>query len=67
MESKKLQELSIEELQKREKATKLLTGMFGGALSVLLCLNIYNGLKKGFNSLGAVPFALIPILILNTG
>jgi 1,4-dihydroxy-2-naphthoate octaprenyltransferase len=65
MESKKLQDLSTEELQKKEKTTKFLTGMLGGVLSMLFCLNIYTGITKGFSSLTAVPFALLPILILN--
>jgi hypothetical protein len=65
MESKKLQDLSTEELQKREKTTKFSTGMLAGVLLMLFCLQMYKGITKGFNSLIAVPFALLPILLLN--
>lgn len=65
MENKKLQELSTEELRKREKTTKLVTYMFAGILLFLFCINIFNSIKKGFSALNAVPFALLPILLLN--
>lgn len=66
METKKLSELSNEELLKRKKATRLVTGMLIGvlgALFVLSLISIMNG-KQNWSGI-AVPVALTPIVLIN--
>lgn len=65
MRKQELSALSTEELQKKEKALKGLTGMLGGALVVLFGLYLYITIQKGFTPLLILPFALMPILIVN--
>jgi cell division protein FtsW (lipid II flippase) len=63
METKKLTELTNEELLKKNKTTKLVTGMLIGAIIALTALNlvnIINGAQKWF-VLG-VPLGLMPIV-----
>ncbi len=58
--------MSDEQLLKQEKITKGLTYVLGGSLLLLFCLNIYLGIRDGFNfGSMAVPIALSPILLLN--
>lgn len=66
MQSKKLTELTNEELQKRKKTTKVVTGMLLGVLAVLVILNVINIVngKQGLSAI-AVPVALLPIAIIN--
>lgn len=66
METKKLTELSNEELFKRKKTTKFITGLLVGVLAVLVVLNLINIINKAqsWSSL-AVPVALLPIAIIN--
>lgn len=66
MKTKKLTELTNEELLKTNKITRLVTGMLIGAIIALTALNlvnIMNGAQKWF--VLAVPLALIPIVIIN--
>lgn len=66
METKKLTELSNEELLKKSKTTKLVTGMIIGfliGLTVLNLINIING-KQHWGVL-AVPLGLMPIALIN--
>lgn len=66
METKKLSELTNEELLKRKKTTRLVTGMLIGVLSALTLLNLYN-IINGDQHWGvlAVPLALMPIVLIN--
>ncbi len=66
MAQKKLTELSIEELNKRRKTTKFVTGLLLGMLAFLFILNVVNIVngKQNWSAL-AVPFALLPISIIN--
>lgn len=66
MQSNKLTELTNEELLKRKKTTKLVTGLLLGMLAVLVVLNVINIIngKQNFSSI-AVPIALLPIAIIN--
>ncbi|GGD50748.1 hypothetical protein GCM10011514_13770 [Emticicia aquatilis] len=66
MENKKLTELSNEELLKRKKTTKFVTGLLLGMLTLLVILNIVNIIngKQNWTAL-TVPLALIPIAIIN--
>ncbi|MBO0933756.1 redox-active disulfide protein 2 [Fibrella aquatilis] len=65
MNSKKLQDMSREELLKQQKSIKFVTGLFIGVLSVLLAITLYQTVTQGFTSLLTVPFALLPILLVN--
>lgn len=56
---------NTESLQKKQKLLKMITGLLGGMLIVLLVLGIYISFKKGFSALVVVPIALMPILMLN--
>lgn len=65
METKKLTELTNEELLKKNKTTKLVTGMLIGAIIALIVLNlvnIINGAQKWF--VLSVPLGLMPIVFL---
>ena len=57
--------MSDETLKKNTKAGTFVTGLLGGALFVLFCINIYNYTQTDFTPLFIVPIALLPILILN--
>lgn len=66
METKKISELSDEELLKRKKNTRFATGMLIGvlgALFVLNLINIFNG-KQNWGAIG-VPVALLPIVFIS--
>lgn len=65
MKNNSLQDLKTEELRKKESITKVVTYMLAGALFLSFCLNVYNSINKGFNALNVVPFAMLPILLLN--
>lgn len=58
-------QMSVEKLQQQAKTTKLVTGMLAGMLAVLLVMAILLSIKKGFSTLIVVPFALLPIVIIN--
>lgn len=66
METKKLTELTNEELLKKNKTTKLVTGMLSGVLLALTVLNLVNIIneKQHWSVLG-VPLALTPIVFIN--
>ena len=66
METPKITELSNEELLKKSKITKLVTGMLIGVLTALTALNIYN-IINGNQHWGvlAVPLGLMPIVFIN--
>ncbi|SFF28956.1 redox-active disulfide protein 2 [Spirosoma endophyticum] len=58
-------QMSVEKLQQQAKTIKLVTGMLAGMLAVLLVMAILLSIKKGFSPLVVVPFALLPIVIIN--
>ncbi len=58
-------QMSVEKLQQQAKTTKLVTGILAGMLAVLLVMAILLSIKKGFSTLVVVPFALLPIVIIN--
>ncbi len=66
MEFKKdsFSEMTTEDLIKKKKSTSFVTGLLAGALIGLLMIVIFQTINKGFTPLLAVPFALLPILIL---
>lgn len=57
--------LTTEDLIKKKKSFKFLTGILIGALMALLVLTVYNTINDGFTPLLIVPFALSPILVMN--
>lgn len=63
----KLEELSNEELLKREKMIITVTYTLAGMLLLLFGLGIFLTFKKGFTALTVVPIALLPIVIINIG
>ncbi|MBC6110220.1 redox-active disulfide protein 2 [Pedobacter fastidiosus] len=63
----KLEELSNEELLKREKMIITVTYTLAGMLLLLFGLGIFLTFKKGFTALTVVPIALLPIVIINFG
>ncbi|RZM08289.1 MAG: redox-active disulfide protein 2 [Pedobacter sp.] len=69
MENTKFNEMSTEKLLEQQKLIKLVTGVLIGMLMALLVIVILLTIKKGFNatsmSLGVIPFALMPIAIMN--
>lgn len=65
MSKKNLSELSNEELLKNEKSLKTITSMLGGAVFLLFIVNIFLAFKKGFSTMGVIPIALLPIVIVN--
>ena len=58
-------QMSVAKLQQQAKTTKLVTGLLAGMLAVLLVMAILLSIKKGFSTLVVVPFALLPIVLLN--
>lgn len=66
METKKLTELTNEELLTKSKTTKLVTGMLIGVLLALTGLNLFNIINgdQGWFVL-AVPMGLTPIVFIN--
>ena len=66
MQNKNLSELSLQELQKRKKTSRLITGMLIGAICALFVLNLTTIILENKDWGGiAVPLALSPIAILN--
>jgi len=65
MADKKLQDTSTEKLLEQKKSITFLTGLLIGALLTLLAITTYISINQGFTPLLIVPFALLPILLLN--
>ena len=60
-----LSTLTIEELNKKAKTSKLATGALAGILIVQLAVGIYLTIQQGFNVFIILPVAFLPILIIN--
>lgn len=65
MKNTKLSELSTQDLINKEKSLKLLTGMLIGMLFALFVLSLYLTVTKEFSPLLIMPFALLPIVVIN--
>ncbi|MFN3847979.1 MAG: redox-active disulfide protein 2 [Spirosomataceae bacterium] len=65
MKENSFEKMTTEELKKGIKTNNLVSGLLGGMLLVLICLNIFNIINgnSGFTSL-TIPVALLPILLL---
>ena len=60
-----LSELSIEDLNKKAKTAKTVTGLLAGLLIVQFAVGIYLTTQQGFNVFIVIPVAFVPILIFN--
>jgi hypothetical protein len=60
-----LSALSLEELNKKAKTAKTVTGLLGGLLFIQFAVGIYLTTQQGFNVFMIVPMAFLPILIVN--
>ena len=60
-----LTKLSIEELIKKLKTTKLVSGLLAGMLLVQLAMGIYLTIQDGFSIFVVLPVAFLPILLIN--
>jgi hypothetical protein len=65
MKAKNYSEMSTEKLLEQTKSIKALTGLLAGMLFVLFCVGFYLTYNKGFNVFLIIPFAFLPIVILN--
>ena len=63
----KPEQLSNEELLKREKMIGAVTYTLAGMLLVLLALGLFLAFTKGITPLTVIPIALMPILPVNLG
>ena len=60
-----LSELSIEDLNKKAKTAKTVTGLLAGLLIVQFAVGIYLTTQQGFNVFIVIPVAFVHILIFN--
>ncbi|WP_439554645.1 hypothetical protein [Flavobacterium macrobrachii] len=60
-----LSELSIEELEKRAKMTKLSSTMLIVAILFQFLTGVYLTFKNGFNVFIILPMAFLPLIIVN--
>lgn len=65
MKNKKTNELSDEDLLKRQKILKAITFILSGVLFLLFCLKVISTIVKGFNASSVTPIIFLPILIIN--
>ncbi len=65
MKPKPLAEMSNEELQKNEKTMKTATIVLGVCVGFMFLSGIYLTLKKGFSVSSVLPFAFLPLFIMN--
>jgi len=65
MKDKKLNELSDEELLRKEKLLRMVSATLAGAIIVLVAANLFLSFKKGFSALHVIPVAFLPIVIIN--
>lgn len=60
-----LSELTNEELNKRAKTAKVVTGMLSGIVLIQFAAGIYLTVQKGFNVFTIIPVAFLPLLAVN--
>lgn len=67
MELKKdnFSEMTTEGLIKKKKSTSFATGLLAGVLIFLFLITVFQAINKGVTPLLAVPFALLPLLIMS--
>jgi len=60
-----LSALTTEELNKRAKIAKVVTGMLFGIILIQFAAGIYLTIQKGFNVFTIIPVAFLPLLAVN--
>lgn len=65
MAQKPLTEMTNEELQKNAKTMKTATIVLAACLGLMFLSGIFLTFKKGFSVSTVLPFAFLPILIMN--
>lgn len=65
MKKEDYSQYSIEDLSKREKTAKVATIALGSLLLLQLLVGLFLTFKQGFNIFIFLPFAFLPILIVN--
>lgn len=60
-----LSTLTIEELEKRAKNTKMATIMLAVIMALQFGIGLFLTLRKGFNVFTFIPLAFMPILMVN--
>lgn len=60
-----LSTLTIEELKKRAKTTKIASIMLAVIIAIQFGIGIFLTLSKGFNVFTVIPLAFLPMLIVN--
>ncbi len=60
-----LSTLTVEELEKRVKTTKIASIMLAVIIAIQFGIGIFLTLSKGFNVFTVIPLAFLPMLIVN--
>lgn len=60
-----LSTLTVEELEKRAKTTKITSIMLAVIIAIQFGIGIFLTLSKGFNVFTVIPLAFLPMLIVN--
>jgi hypothetical protein len=60
-----LSTLTVEELEKRAKTTKIASIMLAVIIAIQFGIGIFLTLSKGFNVFTVIPLAFLPMLIVN--
>lgn len=58
-------DLTTEDLIKKKKSASFATGLLAGVLIFLFVTTIFQTINKGVTPLLAIPFALLPLLIMS--
>lgn len=67
MKQKPYSEMSLAELKNQEKTLKTVTYVLGGVLIVQFVVGIALSFTKGFSVFSILPFAFLPLMIVNLG
>lgn len=62
MKTKQSKELSIEELQSKEKKSKIVIAIFGGMIVLMLISSMVLTMMQGFTVFSVLPVAFLPLL-----
>jgi hypothetical protein len=60
-----LSTLTVEELEKRAKTTKIASIMLAVIIAIQFGIGLFLTLSKGFNVFTVIPLAFLPMLIVN--
>jgi hypothetical protein len=64
MATKKLQEMSKDELLVEEKKANTAAKVFLGIVIVQFCVSIFLMIKQGFSTFTTLPFAFLPLILI---